>query len=65
LDRTPLDQAMAQLAALGITIAFAVIVGWLTGTGWNYLNEVIFELSNNVIVINFLFIKLRFFVLNL
>ena len=31
LDRTPLDQALTQLAALGITLAFALIGGWLTG----------------------------------
>ena len=31
LDRTPLDQALIQLAALGITVAFALIGGWLTG----------------------------------
>ena len=47
LDRTPLDQALAQLAALGITIAFACIVGWLTGTEWNYLNEVVYEFFHN------------------
>ena len=35
LDWTPLDQALAQLAALGITLAFACIVGWLTGTRLN------------------------------
>ena len=38
LDRTPLDQALAQLAALGITIAFACIVGWLTGIRLNFWN---------------------------
>ena len=32
LDRSPLDQALTQLAALGITLAFALIGGWLTGT---------------------------------
>ena len=31
LDRTSLDQALTQLAALGITLAFALIGGWLTG----------------------------------
>ena len=31
LDRTALDQALTQLAALGITLAFALIGGWLTG----------------------------------
>ena len=31
LDRTALDQALTQLAALAITLAFALIGGWLTG----------------------------------
>ena len=31
LDRTALDQALTQLAALGITLAFALFGGWLTG----------------------------------
>ena len=31
LDRTPFDQAMIQLLALGITLAVALIGGWITG----------------------------------
>ena len=32
IDRSPLDQALIQLLALGITLAVALIGGWLTGT---------------------------------
>ena len=31
LDRSPLDQALIQLVALGITIAVACVGGWITG----------------------------------
>ena len=31
LNRTPLEQALMQLAALGITLAIALVGGWLIG----------------------------------